>query len=44
LSVPQLRETRRRAQDLGWIEMIVAPAKGRNAVYRWGPTAKNRQS
>jgi len=44
LSVPQLRETRRRAQDLGWIEMIVAPAKGRNAVYRWGPTVKNRQS
>jgi len=43
-SVPQLRETRRRAQDLGWIEMIVAPAKGRNAVYRWGPTVKNRQS
>ena len=37
-------DTRRRAQDLGWIEMIVAPAKGRNAVYRWGPTAKNRQS
>jgi hypothetical protein len=29
-------DTRRRAQDLGWIEMSVAPAKGQNAVYRWG--------
>jgi hypothetical protein len=41
-SVPQLRETRRRAQELGWIEMIAHPVKGRNALYRWGPTAKGR--
>jgi hypothetical protein len=36
--------TRGAEPDLGWIEMIVAPAKGRNAVYRWGLTAKNRRS
>jgi hypothetical protein len=34
-SIPQLRETRRRAQELGWIEMIANPVKGRNALYRW---------
>jgi hypothetical protein len=38
-SIPQLRETRRRAQELGWIEMIATPIKGRNALYRWGPSA-----
>jgi hypothetical protein len=36
----QLREVRRRAIGAEWIEMIVAPAKGRNAVYRWGPAAR----
>ena len=36
-SEKQLRPVRRRAIEGGWIEMIVAPAKGRNAVYRWGP-------
>ena len=38
-SIPQLRETRRRAQELGWLEMIAPPMKGRNALYRWGPSA-----
>jgi hypothetical protein len=42
-SVPELRETRRRALEFGWIEMIARPVKGRNALYRWGPTAKIRQ-
>jgi hypothetical protein len=36
----QLREARNRAKELGWIEMIAQAAKGRNALYRWGPTAK----
>jgi hypothetical protein len=37
-----LRQTRRRAHELGWIEMITHPVKGRNALYCWGPTAKGR--
>jgi hypothetical protein len=36
----QLRKARNRAMELGWIEMIVTPAKGRNALYRWGPTTQ----
>jgi len=36
-SEKQLRPVRRRAIEGGWIELIVAPAKGRNAIYRWGP-------
>jgi hypothetical protein len=35
-----LRKTRRRARELGWIEMIAQPVKGRNALYRWGPAGK----
>jgi hypothetical protein len=40
-SEKQLRPVRRRAIEGGWVEMIVPPGKGRNAVYRWGPTARN---
>jgi hypothetical protein len=36
----QLRAARNRAIKLGWIEMITPAAKLRNALYRWGPTAK----
>jgi hypothetical protein len=38
--IDQLREARSRAIELGWIEMIAQPAKGRNALYRWGPTTR----
>ena len=38
--IDQLREARNRALELKWIEMIAEPAKGRNALYRWGPTAR----
>jgi hypothetical protein len=37
-SEKRLRPVRRRALAGGWIEMLVAPAKGRNGLYRWGPT------
>jgi hypothetical protein len=37
-----LRKTRRRARDLGWIKLIARAVKGRNALYRWGETAKGR--
>ena len=40
-SAKQLRPVRRRALQSGWIEMIVPPAKDRNGVYRWGPTARS---
>ena len=35
-SEKQLRPVRRRAIDGAWIQMIVPPVKGRNALYRWG--------
>jgi hypothetical protein len=38
--IDQLREARQRAIELGWIEMVARSAKGRNALYRWGPTAR----
>jgi hypothetical protein len=38
-SVDRLRDTRQRAIDGKWIEMIVAAAQGRHALYRWGSTA-----
>jgi Bifunctional DNA primase/polymerase, N-terminal/Primase C terminal 1 (PriCT-1) len=41
--IDQLREARTRAIQLGWIEIIAQPAKGRNALYRWGPTARTSQ-
>lgn len=37
----KLQKARNRALELGWIEMVVPPSKGRNAVYRWGPAAKS---
>jgi hypothetical protein len=40
-SVPQLRQARKRAEEGGWIEMISKPVKGRNALWRWGATARN---
>jgi hypothetical protein len=41
--VDQLRSARNRAIQLGWIEIITQPAKGRNGLYRWGSTAKTSQ-
>jgi len=37
--VDRLRDTRQRALEGKWIEMIVKAAQGRHALYRWGPTA-----
>jgi hypothetical protein len=38
-SIDRLRDTRQRALNAEWIEMIVPAAKDRHAVYCWGPTA-----
>jgi hypothetical protein len=38
-STDRLRDTRQRAMDGKWIERIVNAARGRHAVYRWGPAA-----
>jgi hypothetical protein len=38
-SEDRLRQTRLRALNEKWIEKLVDAAQGRNAVYRWGPTA-----
>ncbi len=38
-STDRLRDTRQRALEGKWIEMIVKAAQGRHALYRWGPTA-----
>jgi hypothetical protein len=35
----RLRDARQRALEGKWIEMIVKPAPGRHALYRWAPTA-----
>lgn len=39
--IGQLRDARQRAIQQGWLELISPAAKGRNALYRWGPTAKH---
>jgi hypothetical protein len=38
-STDRLRDTRQRALEGKWIEMIVKAAQGRHALYRWEPTA-----
>jgi hypothetical protein len=37
--IGQLRKARNRAMKLGWIEIMI----DRNALFRWGPTAKTSQ-
>jgi hypothetical protein len=41
--IDQLRKARDRAIQLGWIQIIAHPRKGRNGLYRWGPTARANQ-